>query len=118
MLLLLIATFLLLWLLVAAHRPRLGFGNLSIRGAFVLAYLAFELLLLVITEVVSIGHHLTSWAVAAAWLLVVVVLLVVAGPLIIQLVRRARSGWRQRATPGPFSLDCAPRIGSGSPSSP
>ena len=54
----------LLWLLIAAHRQRLGFGNLSIRGALVLAYLAFEVLLLGITELTSVGHHFTAGTVA------------------------------------------------------
>ena len=55
MLLLLVIPFGLLWLLIAGHRTRLGFGNLSIRGALVLAFLAFEVLLLGITELSSVG---------------------------------------------------------------
>jgi hypothetical protein len=96
LLFLLIAPLALLWLLVAGHRQRLGFGNLSVRGAFVLAYLAFEALLLVITEVTSIGSHFTAWTVAAAWFLVTVVLVVAAAPQIARLAARARSQARHR----------------------
>lgn len=92
MLLLLAIPLVLLWLLFAAHRDRIGFGNLSIRGAFVLAYLAFEVLLLAITEVTSIGHHFTAWTVAIAWIVVIVLLLLAATPQIAGRARRIRSG--------------------------
>src|SRR5580704_7735429 len=78
MLLLVAITFGLLWLLVVEHRPTIGFGDLSIRGSLVLAFLAFELLLLVITELTSVGHHFTFGVVAGVWGVLVVVLLVVA----------------------------------------
>jgi hypothetical protein len=91
-LILLIAAFALLWLLIVEHREAIGFGNLSIRGSFVLAYLAFELVLLAITELTSIGHHMTVWSVAGCWLLVVAGAAVGARPTVTRLVRRARSG--------------------------
>jgi hypothetical protein len=90
MLLLLVVPFGLLWLLIAVHRNRLGFGNLSIRGALVLAYLAFEVLLLGITELTSAGHHFTAGTVAGLWLILSVILLYAARPQIISLVHRAR----------------------------
>jgi hypothetical protein len=90
MLLLLVAPFGLLWLLIAVHRERLGFGNLSIRGALVLAFLAFELLLLGITELTSAGHHFTAGTVESLWLIVIVILLFAARTQIISLVQRAR----------------------------
>jgi hypothetical protein len=96
LLFLLIAPLALLWLLIAGHRQRLGFGNLSVRGAFVLAYLAFEALLLVITEVTSIGSHFTAWTVAAAWILVTVVLVVLAAPQIARMAAQGRSHARRR----------------------
>ncbi len=91
MLLLLVIPFGLLWLLIAGHRTRLGFGNLSIRGALVLAYLAFEVLLLGITELSSAGHHFTAGTVAILWLIVIIILLFAARTQITGLVRRARS---------------------------
>lgn len=91
MLLLLVIPLGLLWLLIAIHRQRLGFGNLSIRGALVLAFLAFEVLLLGITELTSIGHHFTAGAVASLWLIVIAILLFAAKAQIISLVQRARS---------------------------
>jgi hypothetical protein len=75
-LLLIVAPLALLWLLVAVHRDRLGFAALSVRGALVLAFLVFELLVLVITEVASIGHHYTAGVTAVAWGIVTVALLV------------------------------------------
>lgn len=90
MLLLLVVPFGLLWLLIAVHREGLGFGNLSIRGALVLAYLAFEVLLLGITELTSVGHHFTAGTVANLWLIVSVILLFAARTQINSLVQRAR----------------------------
>ncbi len=102
MLLLLVIPFGLLWLLIAGHRDRLGFGNLSIRGALVLAFLAFEVLLLGITELSSIGHHFTAGTVAILWLIVILILLFAARTQIISLVQRARSRrWRPVRTDGP-----------------
>jgi len=91
-LLLLVVPLGLLWLLISVHRKRLGFGNLSVRGAFVLAFLAFEVLLLGITELTSVGHHFTAGAVAVAWLIVIIVLLFAARAQITLVVHRARSG--------------------------
>jgi hypothetical protein len=76
MLLLIVAPLALLWLLVAVHRDRLGFAAVSVRGALVLAFLVYELLVLVITEVASIGHHYTAGVTAVAWGIVTVALLV------------------------------------------
>ncbi len=81
----------LLWVIVAAHRDRLGFGNLSVRGAFVLAYLAFQVLVVAITESASIGHNFTAGRVAGAWLLIIVALLLAARSPIAGLVERVRS---------------------------
>ena len=91
MLLLLVIPFGLLWLEIAANRHRLGFDNLSIRGALVLAYLAFEVLLLGITELSSVGHHFTAGTVAIAWVIVIIVLLFTARTQITLLIQRARS---------------------------
>ncbi len=91
MLLLLVIPLCLLWVLISAHRERLGFGNLSVRGAFVLAFLAFEVLLLGITELTSVGHHFTAGTVAVAWLIVIIVLLFGVRTQIISVVQRVRS---------------------------
>ena len=88
MLLLVAITFGLLWLLIVVHRHAIGFGNLSIRGALVLAFLSFELLLLVITELTSVGHSFTFGVVAGAWGLLVIVLLVAARNPLIRLANR------------------------------
>ncbi|MGH3166185.1 MAG: hypothetical protein ACRDN0_09880, partial [Trebonia sp.] len=91
MLLILVVVFLLLWLLIASYRSRIRYGNLSVRGAFVLAYLAFEFLLLAITELTSAGNHFTRWTVTFAWLVVIVALLVAAWPAMARHVRRIRA---------------------------
>ena len=67
MLLLLVLPLGLLWLVISVHRERLGLGNLSVRGALVLAFLALEVLLLGMTELTSVGHHFTAGTVAVAW---------------------------------------------------
>jgi hypothetical protein len=90
MLLLLPIAFVLIWMIIVEHRVAIGFGNLSIRGALVLAFLAFELLLLAITEAVSVGHHFTTAIVAIAWCVVVVVLLVAAKHPLMRLATRLR----------------------------
>ncbi len=74
-LLLIVASLALLWLWVAVHRDRTGFAALSVRGALVVAFLAFEVLVLVITELASIGHHYTAGVTAVAWGIVTVALL-------------------------------------------
>ncbi len=91
MLLLLVVPLGLIWLLISVHRERLGFGALSIRGAFVLAFLAFEVLLLGITELTSVGHHFTAGTVAVAWSIVIIVLLFAARTPITMVMQRARS---------------------------
>ncbi len=74
MLWLLVVALGLCWVVVAAHRERLGFPRLSLRGSFVVAFLAFELVLLVITEVSSIGDHFTAGVVVGSWVAVDVLL--------------------------------------------
>jgi hypothetical protein len=90
-LLLLVIPLGLLWFSISAHRERLGFGSLSVRGAFVLAFLAFEVLLLGITELTSVGHHFTAATVAVAWLIVIIVLLFGVRTQIRSVVQRVRS---------------------------
>lgn len=87
MLLLPVVAFGLLWLLISAHRRTIGFAQLSRRGTMVLAFLAFELIVLGITEVSSIGSHLTSGTVVVAWAVVIVVLAVAARSPVMRLVR-------------------------------
>jgi hypothetical protein len=90
-LLLLVIPLGLLWLFVSVHRERLGFGNLSVRGALVLAFLAFEILLLAITDLTSIDHHFTAGTVAVAWSIIIILLLLATWTQITSLVQRARS---------------------------
>lgn len=91
MLLLLAIPLGLLWLAISMHRERLGFGNLSVRGAFVLAFLAFEVLLLGMTELTSVGHHFTAATVTVAWLIVIIVLLFALRTQISSVAKRVRS---------------------------
>ncbi len=106
MLLLLVAALGLLWVVVAAHRDELGFPRLSLRGSFVLAFLAFELVLLAITEVSSIGDHFTAGVVEGAWAAVLVVLVWAARRPIGSVVRSATVAYRGRlgASDGDGSL--------------
>ena len=90
MLLLPLAAIALLWLLIADHRDAIGFGNLSLRGAMVLSFLAFELLDLVITELTSVGHHFTAGWVAGAWAVSVVVLLTLGRRSLVRATERLR----------------------------
>jgi hypothetical protein len=68
----------LLWLLIVGHRERLGLSRLSIRGGLVVAFLMFEVLLLGVTEVTSIGGHFTSFTVGIAWGVLLLLLLIFA----------------------------------------
>jgi hypothetical protein len=72
--LLLIAAFGMLWLFVATYRGAFGMAALSVRGAFVAAFVLFELFVVAITETASVGHHLTRAVVAITWGVVVVAL--------------------------------------------
>ncbi len=69
------AVFLLLWLQVWYRRGSLGWSGLSRRGAFLLAFLLFETVLVGITELSSVGRHFTSGVVLVCWLVVALVLL-------------------------------------------
>jgi len=91
MLLILLATLGLLWILATTHREELGFGTLSVRGALVLSYLTFQLILLVVTETASVGHHFTAGVVDVSWTIVALVLLIAARQPIIRFVRRVRA---------------------------
>jgi len=77
----------LLWLLTVGHRERLGLRRLSVRGGLVVAFLIFEVLMLSVTEVTSIGHHFTSVTVGMAWVALLVLLLILARPLLAGLAR-------------------------------
>jgi hypothetical protein len=91
MLLLLVCSLALLWILFTAHREKFGYGNLSVRGALVLAYLAFQLILLVITQAASAGHRFTAGVVDISWTIVVLILLIAARRPIIRFAQRVRS---------------------------
>ncbi|HLH29154.1 MAG TPA: hypothetical protein VKW77_09565, partial [Acidimicrobiales bacterium] len=98
MLILPVATFGLLWVTARDRGRRLGFESLNCRGALLLAYVAFEVLLLAITELTSIGHHFTAGAVESAWALAGLVLLVVSRAPILRFVRQLGSPeWRRSA---------------------
>ena len=73
--LVLLGVFGLLWAVVAGHRRHLGLADVSLRGAFVIAFLLFEALLAVVTESTSIGHNVTKWTVFVVWIVIFVLLL-------------------------------------------
>ncbi|MGK2949217.1 MAG: hypothetical protein ACSLFP_11625, partial [Acidimicrobiales bacterium] len=89
-LLLPLVTTLLLWAGVSTHRSRLGMGRLSARGTLVVAFVVLQALLLAITELLSVGHRLTTGWLAAAWALVAAGAAVVAAR---SGVATAVSGW-------------------------
>jgi hypothetical protein len=91
MLLFLVAALVLLWILLTTHRAELGYHNLSVRGSLVLAYLAFELILLAITEASGLGHHFTAGMVDGSWVVVVLILLYLCRGSITRFTRRLRS---------------------------
>jgi hypothetical protein len=68
--------FLLLWIQVWVRRGLLGGSAITRRGAFLLAFLIFETLLLAITELSSTGHQFTRGAVLGSWLFIAGCLLV------------------------------------------
>ncbi len=90
MLILFVVAFGLLWILSWTHRRVIRYGNLSVRGSLVLAYVAFQVIVLVITEVSSIGRNLTSGVVEASWLVVVLTLLIAARRPLLQLIDRMK----------------------------
>ncbi len=109
MLVLLVGTFGLLWLHVAARRGAMGFGALSRRGALVLAFVAFEVLTLAVTEVASVGHHFTRGVVAVLWGTAALALAAAAVPTLRRRAAtiRATGGWtgRLRTRLGALSIE-------------
>lgn len=86
-----------LWLcwLLAWRRPQLlGFPHLSRRGALIAAFALWQMLLVAITELSSLGGHLTAGALTAAWISVCVALalLVRENPRARHSPRRLRAG--------------------------
>ena len=75
---LLVAVIGMLWLLVTVRRAVFGFPNLSTRGAFVLAFGVFQVLVVAVTEGASIGHHLTKGVLFGTWSLILIGLTVAA----------------------------------------
>src|SRR5262245_24434386 len=71
--LLLVVAAALLWLFVREHGALLGFSGLDARSSLVLAFGLFQLLLLAVTEIASLAHHLTSTSVTVVWSIVVAV---------------------------------------------
>jgi hypothetical protein len=88
----------LLWAIVSRHRRQVGLGNLSVRGAFVVAFLLFEALVAIVTESASVGHHLTAGTLAAMWGSLLILLL---GLLLGLLLPEIRQLTRRRAITAP-----------------
>jgi hypothetical protein len=89
-LILLPGSLLLLWIGCWFRRAEIGLGRLSLRGSFVVAYLAFEAILLFITLLLSPFHALTRGWVTVAWTVVVAVSVVWAWPVIGRLESETR----------------------------
>ncbi|HXW39525.1 MAG TPA: hypothetical protein VEJ44_07505, partial [Acidimicrobiales bacterium] len=89
--LLLAAAFGFAWFLLHTYRAVIGFGRLSVRGTMVLAYLAFEFVLLLVTELTSAGSHFTATTEAAAWAGIVVVLAALSVRPATRVLRRDRA---------------------------
>ena len=57
----------LIWWTVGLYRTRLGFGGLSTRGTLLVAFVGFEFLLVSVTEILSVGNHLSERNTIIAW---------------------------------------------------
>jgi hypothetical protein len=73
-----VVALLAIWYVAYAYRDVIGLDRLSRRGSLVVAFIVMQLLVAVISEATSIGHHFTTNRVFVAWLAVDVVVLVVA----------------------------------------
>ena len=65
-----------IWALMCANGDAIGLDRLSRRGRLVVAFVAFEAVVLATTEVLSVGHHLTAGSVRATWAVLAAVTLV------------------------------------------
>lgn len=62
-----IVGYFLIWWLVTNHRDSLGLSRLSWRGTAVAGFLAFQAALVLVTEGLSVGGHLTHATATSAW---------------------------------------------------
>ena len=85
----------LLWIVLTQYRNALGLANLSVRGTFVATHIAFQAILALITEFISLGHHFTSTFLIGAWLLVILFL---GGLLLVRWLPQANGTQRVRET--------------------
>jgi 4-amino-4-deoxy-L-arabinose transferase-like glycosyltransferase len=70
---LLVAVAALSWLLVSTHAGTLGFTGLTRRASFVIAFALHQVITVAITEIASIGRHLTATSVTLAWVAVLLI---------------------------------------------
>ena len=98
----------LLWLAVTRRKDTLGVGRLSRRGTLVVAYLGFQALLEVGTELTSIGHHFTRGSLIVYWIVLLIVLVIAGWPDI------RRAVWNVPVHPhfGSFMKRSVDRIGA------
>ncbi len=82
----------LLWRLLSRSRNTIGLSRLSHRGTLVVAYLVWQALLEIITELSSIGGHFTRGLLLASWGGLLVVLIAAAGPDIRRLATNVKAG--------------------------
>ena len=82
----------LLWRLLSRSRNAIGLSRLSHRGTLVVAYLVWQALLEIITELSSIGGHFTRGLLLASWGGLLVVLIAAAGPDIRRLATNVKAG--------------------------
>ena len=71
---LLIAALGLLWLFVHRNGDLLGLASLTKRASLVVAFALQQLLMYVIAEATSVGHHFTTRSVVIAWAAIVLIL--------------------------------------------
>ncbi len=102
----------LLWGLVSRNRNAFGLSRLSHRGALVVAYLIWQALLLIITELSSIGDHFTRGLLLASWAVLAVVLAVVLITAGWSDIRRAAANVRAGVHPATWARRQFERIGA------
>ncbi len=97
-----------LWHLVSRRRGTLGLSQLSRRGSLIVAFLAFQALLEIGTQLTSIGHHFTRGSLTAYWAVLLILLAIAAWPDI----KRTVENLPVRPRPGSFLKQGMDRIGT------
>jgi hypothetical protein len=83
--------FILLCVVVRSQGGSLGFPDANLRMCVVLAFAFFQMYVVVVTELVSIGHHYTRPVVLLAWSAALLSLVALAVPALTDVVNGSRS---------------------------